>query len=634
MSVYSCLAASPRSWDAVLTASPAKTFKFDIMSVASDASELRIRNTDGTTTVLEGRDLATSAKVVADGSGETGVSGTLTGGTITRLARLAPDGSVLEELTGLSIVAAGPSKISSFGRPSGSLSSLAWALEGADGAENARRVGAGSQPSLPPVVPATTVRHIPPSLETLNVTTTTIDACKPKGVINPAHAPFFVFGAAILVGFIAVFLAWKTEESAGLDLEKMRFARPTSIPTPSDNAMTPARVVLGRRLFSEKMLSANGKVSCASCHDPERAFSQEASFGTGVTAKPLRRHTQTLWNVAWGRAFFWDGRAATLEAQARGPLEDPDEMGQKLEVGMAKLVSDPSYVTAFGAAYPEATTLTPDLILKALATFERSLVSPPTRFDRWIAGAPNALTPQERDGFGLFTGKAGCSSCHSGWAFTDHGFHDIGLPHSGKTIDKGRGFVLALDTLDNAFKTPSLRELKWTAPYMHDGSLATLNDVLRHYDGGVVERPTLSRDVPRGLHLTVPEREALLAFLGSLSSDGIPKPRGDIEIARERNITTTRSAPSMLKTIGQKDKRFAPENVRIALGEALFIVNNDSRPHNVSIAHPRMGYSSGLQEPGDQVKIPFPEAGQFDIFCGIHPNMRLQVEVRAPAVNN
>ena len=127
------------------------------------------------------------------------------------------------------------------------------------------------------------------------------------------------------------------------------------------------------------------------------------------------------------------------------------------------------------------------------------------------------------------------------------------------------------------------------------------------------------------------DRDALLAFLKTLSSTGIPKPRNDIEIASGRN-SMAKSAASQLTTIGQKDKRFAPENVRIKLGEALVIVNNDSRPHNVSIAHPRLGYSSGLQEPGDQVKIPFPEAGSYDVFCGIHPTMRLQVEVEVEPV--
>ena len=150
-----------------------------------------------------------------------------------------------------------------------------------------------------------------------------------------------------------------------------------------------------------------------------------------------------------------------------------------------------------------------------MAAYERTLVSPPTRFDRWVAGDAEALSPSEISGLQLFAGKGRCISCHTGFAFTDHNFYDIGLPGA----DKGRGKEIGLRAADYAFKTPTLRELAWTAPYMHDGSLATLEDVIDHYEKGGVRRPTRSRDLPRNLKLTQQERADLIAFLESLSSD-------------------------------------------------------------------------------------------------------------------
>ena len=607
---------SKPSWASVLTASTAKTFRFDILAASADGSQIRIRNIDGTTTMLDGQGLACTAR---RGDAETWLA-SLTAGTITAMRRLAEDGTELEAATDLSVLAGGPSKVHSFSRPPGTMSSLAWVLDLVDGAEAAVAAAspAGKVASQQPIT------IVPPSTaDTLDISSIETPAANSGGSgVFASRTPMLVFGAALAVGFVAVLLAWRAGDSSGLEREKAQFARPTSIPAPADNQMSPARIGLGRRLFNETRLSVNGKVACTTCHDPERAFSQEVAFGKGVTGKPLRRHTQSLWNAAWGRAFFWDGRAPTLEAQVKGPLEDPDEMGQNMEISSEKLRADPSYVSAFAAAFPGEATITPDLIMKSLAAYERSLVSPPTRFDRWIAGDPRALSTTEVEGFRVFTGKAGCVTCHSGWAFTDHGFHDIGLPGT----DRGRGGVMGLANLDHAFKTPSLRELKWTGPYMHDGSRATLDDVLRHYESGIVFRPSLSPDVPRKLELTATERDALLAFLGSLSSDGTPKARTDIEVASGRSAVAP-AAVSQLSMVGQKEKRFAPEHVRIKVGETLVVVNNDTRPHNVSIAHPRLGYSSGLQEPGDLVKLPFPEVGNYEIFCGIHPTMRLQVDV-------
>ena len=220
------------------------------------------------------------------------------------------------------------------------------------------------------------------------------------------------------------------------------YRRPTSIPVPASNPLTPERVKLGERLFKEQRLSANDTVSCATCHDPALAFSDGVALGKGIAKEPLKRHTPSLWNLAWARTYFWDGRAATLESQARGPIEHVQEMGQPLPVGVAKLAQDAGYRAAFAEAFTNDPNVTDVNILKAIASYERTLVSPPTRFDNWILGDAGALTASELRGFETFTGKAGCSSCHSGWAFTDHAFHDIGLPGD----DLGRGPVIGLSS--------------------------------------------------------------------------------------------------------------------------------------------------------------------------------------------
>ncbi len=261
--------------------------------------------------------------------------------------------------------------------------------------------------------------------------------------------------------------------------------------------------------------------------------------------------------------------------------------------------------------------MAPDQIAAALAIHIRSLVSPKTRFDAWAEGDDAALNAAEKAGFALFNGKASCSNCHSGWAFTDRAFHDIGLPGS----DLGRGKVIGLPAADHAFQTPLLRELSWTAPYMHDGSLATLDVVLDHYEHGVVRCPSLSPDLKR-VTLTEPKRAALLAFLATLSSENPPVPAPLVAVgspalpaAREGTV------------ISQKDKLFQPSAVRVRAGESLTIVNDDVRTHNVRLDTGPRPFNSGAQEPGQSVTVPFARLGQYELYCGIHPTMRLDVLV-------
>jgi len=338
-----------------------------------------------------------------------------------------------------------------------------------------------------------------------------------------------------------------------------------------------------------------------------------------VPKRRLARHTPSLWNLAFAVHVFWDGRARSLEEQVAGPIEATDEMAQPMDALVTRLRGDPKTVVAFADAFPDDPQVSAKNLAAALATYERTLVSPLTRFDRWIDGDANALSSREVEGFRVFNGKAGCANCHSGFAFTDHAFHDNGLPGQ----DRGRGAILRLDAAEHAFKTPGLRELSRSAPYMHDGSLATLDAVLRHYENGVVERPSLSPDLPRRLSLTRREREALLAFLGTLS--------GEDRVAAPAAIVPGRSAAippaARVTTISQHEKRFSPTHVALRRGERLWFLNNDTRTHNIRVFDPALDFDSGAQEPGETVEIAFPETGSFLVFCGIHPTMEVNVDV-------
>src|SRR5439155_6513645 len=258
----------------------------------------------------------------------------------------------------------------------------------------------------------------------------------------------------------------------------------------------------------------------------------------------------TFWNLAWAAPVFWDGRARSLEEQVAGPIESPDEMAQPMASVVERLAADPAMRRAFAEAFPQAPKVDAVNLAKAIATFERTFVSPTTRFDRWIAGEQSALNENEIAGFRLFAGKAGCAKCHSGFAFTDHAFHDIGLPGD----DRGRGAVLRLEAAEHAFKTPGLREIGRSAPYMHNGSLATLEQVIQHYVSGIVERPTLSKDLTRGLELSPAERANLIAFLGTLTSEGAPAPPPAIVAGQSGPSTPA----EQVSTVSQDEKAFHP----------------------------------------------------------------------------
>ncbi|WP_052763760.1 cytochrome c peroxidase [Microvirga massiliensis] len=402
------------------------------------------------------------------------------------------------------------------------------------------------------------------------------------------------------------------------------FARPREIPAPQDNPTTPEKVALGRQLFDDVRLSGSNGVACSSCHQPELSFSDGVPRRIGLAGEPLARRTPPLWNLAWGLTFFWDGRATSLEDQVRFPVENRHEMGGNITETATELARDAGMRAKFATAFRDDPAVTPANIAKAVAAYERTLVSPGTRFDRWVEGDDTALSSDERAGLMLFVGKAGCAACHTGWRFTDEAFHDIGLATAGP--DRGRGSVLDLPAADHAFKTPSLRERVWTAPYLHDGSLNSLEDVVAHYVGRVQRRPTLSGDLKPALNLTENERDQLVAFLASLSSEDPPRPLGLPSRVQMAGSAMDRP-PVSAGTVGQRDRRFTPGAVALKKGEALTIVNDDTRTHNVRIDDPRLSFSSDAQAPGGRVVVTFPETGQFRLICGIHPEMRLDAVV-------
>lgn len=293
-----------------------------------------------------------------------------------------------------------------------------------------------------------------------------------------------------------------------------RYVRPRGVPSPSDNAITPARVTLGRMLFFDPRLSDSRFVSCASCHNPGLSWGDGNARAVGHDMKALARRTPTMLNLAWASTLFWDGRAETLEGQALGPVRAPDVMNLPLEEMERRLGGVPGYRARFDAAYP-GEPLAARTVARAIAAFERTIVSGEAPFDRWVAGDAAAVSAEAKEGFRLFNGKANCAACHSGWRFTDDSFHDVGV----LSADSGRGRVLPeVEGVLFAFKTPTLRNVVERYPYMHDGSEATLQDVIDLYDrGGRTRRPSLAEEI-RPLHLTPGEKRALGAFLATLTS--------------------------------------------------------------------------------------------------------------------
>ena len=299
---------------------------------------------------------------------------------------------------------------------------------------------------------------------------------------------------------------------ADLPQLQAQFRRPDRIPFPPENPYTAEAALLGRTLFFDPRLSGSGSLACSSCHNPSFGWEDGLALGHGEGLRALGRHTPTILNTAWGTTFFWDGRSPTLENQAGGPMGNPAEMNQDLSQLPQKLGGITGYRPLFERAYP-GQQITVETITKAIAVFERTLASAPAPFDTWLDGDEDAISDSAKRGFVLFTGKAGCAACHSGWTFSDDKFHDIGLPGT----DRGRAAIMPGDAnQEQAFKTPTLRNAARRAPYMHDGSMPTLERVLIHYVSGGINRPSRS-PLMRSVQLSGNDVNDLKAFLLSLS---------------------------------------------------------------------------------------------------------------------
>jgi cytochrome c peroxidase len=290
------------------------------------------------------------------------------------------------------------------------------------------------------------------------------------------------------------------------------------MPVPEDNPLTAEKIELGRQLFADHRLSRDGTIACVSCHDPGRAFSDGRAKAIGVFGRQGRRSAPALVNRGYGRAFFWDARTSSLEEQVLKPIADPNEMDLPIDEAAGRV------------------GLSPDDLSRALASFVRSILSGESAYDRFANGDRDSLSAEQQAGLQIFRGRGNCTACHVGPNFTDERTHNTGIAWAGGAgraggaggseatngfLDEGRAAITGKADDRGAFKTPTLREVTRTAPYMHDGSLATLEDVIDYYDRGGNVNALLDPEI-RPLRLTAGEKRALISFLSSLSGEMRP----------------------------------------------------------------------------------------------------------------
>ncbi len=297
------------------------------------------------------------------------------------------------------------------------------------------------------------------------------------------------------------------------------FGLPAEIPVPLDNPFSAAKLALGRKLFFDPILSLDRSIACASCHQPEHGFAEPARLSSGVGGALTQRNAPSLFNRAFGERQMWDGKGASLEQQALLPIENELEMALPLDVALERLRADAQYSELFATAFKDGVTR--DNLARALATFVRRLTFGDSPIDRFRTGEVAMITQQERTGMWLWESRAGCWKCHSGPNFTDEDFHATGIGVQSGEPEPGRAAITADAGDRGKFKTPTLRGLTLTAPYMHDGSLATLEEVVDFYARGGNPNSALdSRLAP--FEATLEERAALVAFLKALSRSGPP----------------------------------------------------------------------------------------------------------------
>jgi cytochrome c peroxidase len=320
------------------------------------------------------------------------------------------------------------------------------------------------------------------------------------------------FGFRILCCVLAIALCCFAPTESTADEPKPVPTRLPPVKHPADNPPSSAKIALGKRLFFDTRLSRTNDVACATCHDPAKGWSNGQRFATGVDGRLGTRNSPTLINVAYNAASFWDGRAGSLEEQALMPIQHPNEMDLPLAALVKKLNADEQYRRQFREVF--GTDASADAIAKAIAAFERTIVARDAPIDHFVAGDKTALSPAALRGMQLFFGDARCHVCHAGPNFTDNRFHNVGVGVDADPPDRGREQFTGEAKERGAFKTPTLREVARTAPYMHDGSFATLNDVVRHYNFGVTDAENEYRDQElQVLYLSEEQVADLVTFL-------------------------------------------------------------------------------------------------------------------------
>ena len=329
----------------------------------------------------------------------------------------------------------------------------------------------------------------------------------------------FPIGFGILLLFSALGM-WSAPVEAAEP--KDDFPIPAGLPpisVPKDNPMTRAKVELGKQLYFDPRLSHDNTVSCASCHDPKKGWSNADATAEGTKGQRGGRSSPTVINSAYNQFQFWDGRAGSLEEQATGPITNPIEMSMPSPDEVEKKVNAiKGYRKQFQEVFGGPATI--KNIGYAIAAFERTVLSGDAPYDKFMSGDKKALSPAAQRGLELFKGKAHCSACHSGHSFTDNGFHNLGV--NIHLNDKGREVVTKMEGDRATFKTPTLREIARTAPYMHDGSHKTLEEVVEYYNKGGTDNPQLDEEI-FPLELTKDEMSDLIIFLKEgLSSSSYP----------------------------------------------------------------------------------------------------------------
>jgi len=288
------------------------------------------------------------------------------------------------------------------------------------------------------------------------------------------------------------------------------------MPFPADNPITAAKLELGRQLYFDKRLSADGTRACYSCHVCEKGLTDGLPTAIGALGKKLTRSSPTMWNVGYNKEFYWDGRSGTLEKQGLAAWSGGN-MGADPNVIVANLNAIPGYRDQFQKVFNSDAT--PDAVVKAISTFERTIYCGTTRFDRSEQGDEKALNAAEKRGWEIFRGKGGCGTCHAGILFTDMLYHNAGIGMDLPTPDVGRKKVTSADADMGAFKTPTLRDISKSAPYFHDGSVATLEEAVAIMASGGKPNAFLDTKNLQNRMLTADEKKDVVAFLRSLDCE-------------------------------------------------------------------------------------------------------------------